>query len=156
MWPTITSGCATNNKTEQTTNKQNVYTLDFDPTTAENAEATVGMPSDWNGGTVTAVFYWMATGVETNSAVWMCQGRSYGDAETLDQAYGTLQQIADAHTTTALQVLISAATPAITLGGTPAGSELVQFRVGRLPADGSDNLTVDAMLLGVMITYTRT
>jgi len=78
-----------------------------------------------------------------------------GDEETLDQAWGTLQQVADAHTATALQTQISAATPAITVSGTPAVGELVLFRVGRLPADGSDTLGVDAMLIGVMIGYTR-
>jgi len=156
MWPSLTAGSSTNTKTEQPTNDQNVFTLDFDPTTAENAEGNLGMPSDWDGGTVTATFYWMATGTSTNSVVWKCEGRSYGDSETLDQAWGTLQQVTDAHTATALQVLISAATPAITLGGTPAAGELVLFRVGRLPGDAGDDLAVDAMLLGVMIGYTRT
>lgn len=155
MWPSATAGCQTNTKTEQPTNDQNVYTLDFNDTTAENAEGNLGMPSDWNGGTVTATFYWMAAGTSTNSVVWKCEGRSYGDAETLDQAWGTLQQVTDAHTATAFQNLISAATPAITLAGTPAASEVVLFRVGRLPADGSDNFVGDAQLLGVMITYTR-
>jgi hypothetical protein len=155
MWPSLTAGSSTNTKTEQPTNDQNVYTLDFDQTTAENAEGNLGMPSDWDGGTVTAQFYWMATGTSTNSVVWKCEARSYGDAETLDQAWGTLQQVTDAHTATALQVLISAATPAITIGGTPAAGELVLFRVGRLPGDGSDNLAADAMLLGVMVNYTR-
>jgi len=155
MWPSTTAGCSANTKTEQTTNDQNVYTLDFDPTTAENAEGNIAMPSDWDGGTITATFYWTATGTSTNSVVWKCEGRSYGDSETLDQAWGTLQQVTDAHTATALQAQISAATPAITLGGTPAASELVLFRVGRLPADGSDTLAVDAMLIGVMIGYTR-
>lgn len=154
MIPAITNGPA-QNKTEQTTNKQNVITLDYDPTTQEFAQATIAMPSDWDGGTVTAVFYWMATGTSTNSVVWACQGRSYGDSETFDQAFGTEQIIQDAHTATALQTLITSATPAITLAGTPAASELVQFQLKRNPADGGDNLAVDAMLLGVMIVFGR-
>jgi hypothetical protein len=156
MWPSTTAGCQTNTKTEQTTNKQNVYTLNFDPTTQEFAEGNLAMPSDWDGGTVTAAFYWTATGTSTNSVVWALEGRSYGDLETLDQAFGTAQQVSDAHTATALQVQVSAATPSITLSGTPAASELVLFRVKRVPADASDTLAVDAMLIGVMITYTRT
>jgi hypothetical protein len=41
------------------------------------------------------------------------------------------------------------------LAGTPAASELVQFRVSRDPTSGSDTLAQTARLLGVMITYTR-
>lgn len=155
MWPTTTAGCAVNTKTESTTNKVNLYTLDFDTTTQEFAQVTVAMPSDWNAGTVTAQFYWTATGTSTNSVVWACQARSYADSETIDQAFGTEQVIADAHTATALQVQISSATPAITIAGATAG-ELVQFQIKRNVADGSDTLAVDAMLIGVMIAFTRT
>lgn len=155
MWPSTTSGCQPNTLTETATNKQNIYTLDFDPTTQEFAEGNIGMPSDWDGGTVTATFHWKASGTSTNSAVWQCQGRSYGDSETLDQAWGTAQSVADAHTATADQVLVSAPTAAITLAGTPAASELVLFRIARVPGDASDTLAVDAQLIGVMIAYTR-
>ena len=113
------------------------------------------MPSDWNGGTVTARFYWTATGTSTNGVVWALQGRSYADLETIDQAYGTEVAVTDAHSATALQMQISDATAAITLGGTPAAGELVMFRVSRNVADGGDTLAVDAMLIGVMINYTR-
>jgi hypothetical protein len=156
MWPSTTSGAAANTKVEYTTNDQDLYHLDFDQTNQEFAQATVVMPSDWNGGTVTATFYWTATGTSTNSVVWECQGRSYGDLETIDQSWGTPQEIADAHSATANQVQITSATPAITLAGTPAAGELVQFRVARDPANGSDTLAADARLIGVLITYTRT
>lgn len=154
LYPSTTNG-PSQTKTEQATNKQNIYTLDFDPTTQEFAEVLVAMPSNWNGGTVTAEFWWTATGTSTNSVVWALQGRSYGDLETLDQAFGTEQVATDAHSATALQAQKSAATPAITLSGTPAASELVLFRVKRNPSDGSDTLAVDAMLIGVVINYTK-
>lgn len=157
LWPSTTNGAAQNAKVESATNKQNVYVIDFaDGATQLNAEATLVMPSDWDGGTVTATFYWMVNSTSTNSVVWQCQGRSYGDAETLDQAFGTAVTVTDAGSGTANQVLKSAATAAITLSGTPAASELVQFRVFRDPANGSDNLAATARLLGVMIAYTRT
>jgi hypothetical protein len=152
--PATTNG-AVQNKNVAVTNVQNFYTLDFDPTTQKFAHALVVMPSDWNAGTITASFYWTATGVSTNSVVWALEARAYADSDTIDQAYGTPQQIADAHTATALQNQNSGATPAITIGGTPAASQLVMFRVKRVPADASDTLAVDAMLIGVMISYTR-
>lgn len=102
MVPATTTGAA-QNKNVATTNVQNYYTLDFDTTTQEFAHATIAMPSDWNGGTITAQFWWTATGTSTNSVVWALEGRSYGDSETIDQAYGGAQQIADAHTATALR-----------------------------------------------------
>jgi hypothetical protein len=156
MWPSTTAGAATNTKVESTTNDQNVYVLDFaDGASKLYAEATVVMPSDWDGGTVTATFYWMTNGTGTNPVYWGCAGRSYGDSETLDQAFGSEAQVQDNGTTTANQVLKSSATGAITLAGTPAAGELVQFKVSRDPTSGSDTLAQTARLLGVMILFTR-
>jgi hypothetical protein len=154
MVPATTNGPA-QTKNVATTNLQNYYTLDFDTTTQEFAHATVPMPSDWNGGTITAQFVWTATTTSTNGVVWALEGRSYGDLETIDQAWGTAQQVSDAHSATALQAQTTSSTPAITLSGTPAAGELVMFRVKRVPADGSDTLAVDAKLIAVKIAYTR-
>lgn len=157
MWPSSTNGCAWAQQVDTGTNDVDVYLLDFaDGATKLYAQATLGMPSDWDGGTVTAIFYWMVNSSSTNSAVWGCAGRSYGDAETIDQAWGTEQTVADAGSGTVNQLLKSAATSAITLAGTPAAGEMAQFRVSRDPNNGSDNLAATARLLGVMITYTRT
>lgn len=154
MVPATTNGAA-QNKNVAATNVQNYYTLDFDPTTQEFAHATFAMPSDWDGGTITAEFWWTATGTSTNSVVWAIEGRSYGDSETIDQAYGTAVTVTDAHTATALQAQKSSATGAMTFSGTPAAGELVHLRVKRDPANGSDTLAVDALLIGVVINYTR-
>lgn len=155
MWPSITSGAQQPTQTEAATNKVNYITVDFDPTNQEFAEFSIPMPSDWDGGTVTAQFVWTATGTSTNGVVWGLAGRSYGDLETLDQAFGTAQTATDAHSATASQAQISPATSAITLSGTPAAGEYAQFRVQRNPADAGDTLAVDAQLLGVIINYTR-
>jgi len=154
MVPATTNGAA-QNKNVATTNVENYYSLDFDTTTQEFAHAVVAMPSDWDGGTITAAFWWTATGTSTNSVVWALEARAFTDSQTIDQAYGTAQQIADAHTATALQAQLTDATPSITVGGSPGASALVMFRVKRVPADGSDTLAVDAMLLGVVLNYTR-
>jgi len=111
------------------------------------------MPSDWDGGTITATFYWeYATGSASETVRWYCQGRSFANDEAIDQAWGTGQYVDDT-AIAAGDLHISSATPAITLGGTPAAGELVQFRVYRDVAN--DNLAGDALLLGVMITFTR-
>ena len=154
MWPTTTAGCATNTKTELATNDINIYTLDFDATTQEYAEVSLAMPSDWDGGTITAVFYWTHPSTTTNfGVVWNIAGRSYANDDALDQALGTAQQIADTGGTTN-DLYITGATPAITITGAGA-SEYVHFKVSRVTGDGSDNMAVDAKLIGVMINYTR-
>lgn len=154
MWPSTTNGAATNVKVESSTNKQNVFLLDFDASSDEYVEATFAMPSDWNGGTITAQFYWLANSSSTNSAVWGIQGRSYGDNEDLDQSWGSAQTVTDANNGTN-KVNISAATPAMTFAGTPAAGELIQLRIYRDADNGSDNLAADARLLGVLISFTR-
>jgi hypothetical protein len=112
------------------------------------------MPSDYDGGTVTAVFYWIANSASTNSAIWALQGRAYGDNEAIDQAFGTAQSVTDANNG-ANTLNISSATSAITLAGSPAASELVQFRAYRNADDGSDNLAADARLVAIRVTFTR-
>ena len=77
-----------------------------------------------------------------------------GDLHTIDGTdFGTAQTVGDNHAATALQMQSTAATAAITVAGTPAAGEYVAFRVFRDVAN--DNLAVDALLIGVMINYTR-
>jgi len=112
------------------------------------------MPSDYNGGTITAVFYWIAPSVSTNSVVWGLAARAYADSDIFDQAFGTPQEVTDANGGND-DVNISAATPAITIAGSPAASNYVQFRAYRNPAAGGDNLAAIAELLAIRISYTR-
>jgi hypothetical protein len=131
-----------------------VFFLDFDQATDEFAQWQVAMPSDWDAGTVTAVFYWAADSASGNSVVWTAQGRSYADSDPIDAAWGGAQSVTDANNAQN-DVNISAATAAITLAGVPAASEFVMYRVSRDADNGSDNLAADARLMGVMITFTR-
>jgi hypothetical protein len=112
------------------------------------------MPSDYNGGTITAVFYWIAGTSSTNSVVWGMSARAFADNQALDQAFGTVQTVTDANQGLDI-VNISAATAAITIGGTPAAGNYVQFRAERQGAAGGDTLTAIAELLQIRITYTR-
>jgi len=155
-WPSTTNGCAPPAKIEFATNDIDMYLANFDDSSDEFIQWTVGMPSDYDGGTIQASFYWTANSTSTNSVVWGLQGRSFADDEAIDQAWGTAQTVTDANKSTAYDKNITALTSAITIGGTPAGSELVQFRAYRDADNGSDNLSGDAGLVGIMITFTRT
>jgi hypothetical protein len=152
-WPSTTTGCAANAKVETGTNKLNYYALDFDAATQEYAEWSVIMPSDYNAGTVTAVFYWTAAS-GSGDVVWGLQAMSGGNDDALDIAYGTAQEVTDT-LIAAGDVHVTAATSAITIAGTPAAGDFVNFRVYRKAADGADTLAADARLLGVRVTFTR-
>jgi hypothetical protein len=112
------------------------------------------MPSDYNGGTINATFYWAAGTASTNSVEWGLQARAYAESDVLDQAFGTAQEVTDANQAND-DVNISAATAAITIGGTPAAGNFVQFRAYRNPPDAADTLAATAELLSIRITYTR-
>ena len=119
------------------------------------ADIAIPMPADYNGGTVTAKFYWTANSTSTNSVVWLIRAVAIADDEVIDVAMGTSQTVQDANKSTAYKLNISDATPALTIAGTPAAGELVAFRILRLCNDAGDTLAVTARLLAVVITYTR-
>jgi hypothetical protein len=149
--PRTTTGCGVDS-TETTTNRQNFDELLFDAATIEYAQALVRMPSNYNNGTVTARFFWSASS-STGSVVWALQARAFADDDALDTAFGTAQTVTDTLLATG-DMHISAATSAVTSGGTPAATTPLQFQIYRDATNGSDTLAVDARLLGVEISYT--
>jgi hypothetical protein len=104
---------------------------------------------------VTAIFYWTAATASTASVVWGLAGVCVADDETLDVAFGTPVALVDANKSTAYDNNITSETSAITIAGTPTAGELVNWQLYRDATHGSDTLAVDALLIGVMITYTR-
>jgi hypothetical protein len=154
-WPSITNGCQSPTLAQTTTNQVNFYYLGFADAAQTFANWAMPMPSDYNGGTITAVFYWTAPVATAAAVVWGIQARAYNDSDLLDQAFGTAQTVTDTNNSAIDDVNISAATSAITIGGTPAAGSYVQFRVYRDGAAVGDTLTAVAELLSVRITYTR-
>lgn len=150
--PSTTNGAAYSTIFETSANKQNIKYLDFSYSAIQYAETTLFMPDSWDGGTFTAKFYWTANGGASASVVWGIHGRSYGNAEIIDQAWGTVQTISDDWQSD-LSVHISEATNPISLAGTASGGELVQLRIYRDCANASDTLGVNSRLLGVKLEY---
>jgi hypothetical protein len=138
------------------TNLQVYNLMDFaDNSDYTSAEFGFILPSDYDGGTVTAKFYWTANSTSTNSVFWGCKAVCFGDDVSLDGTYGTAQTVTDANKSTAYKMNISGETPAITIAGTPAAGKWVQFRVYRYAGDASDTLAATARLFAVRIKYTR-
>lgn len=151
MTPRTTNGAATGT-TETGTNKVMLATLDFDAGTIEYAQFMFPMPKSWNEGTITAQFIWTAAS-GSGDVIWGIQGIAISEADPLDAAFGTAQEVTDS-LTTANDNHTSSFTSAVTIGGTPAEGDLVCFQVYRKASDGSDTLGVDAKLIGIRLNFT--
>ena len=113
------------------------------------------MPEDWNRGTILAKFFWIpATGCTAADTVeWEISAVAVSDDGTIDETFGTSVAISDAVTAgVEADLHITAATAAITVGGTPALGDYVHFKVSR-NVSGTDDMAEDAWLLGVWIQY---
>jgi len=149
--PTTTAPCASATQVESSTNDVNYYHLAFDKTTVEYAEWNFAMPDNYDGGALTARFYWTVASSSLN-VIWRIAGRAFADSDAIDQAFGTAVAVTDT-VLTALDIHISGESAAFTLAGTPAGGQFVAIRVNRFASDGGDDLDADALLLGVKLIY---
>jgi len=149
--PRTTAGCGVDSREIGSTNRQNFDELLFDAATDEFAQALVIMPSNYNNSTITARFYWTAAS-GSGDVIWGIQGRAYADDDALDSAHGTAQTATDT-LLAADDMHASAATSAVTIGGTPAANAPIQFQIYRDADAGGDTLAVDARLLGVEIIF---
>lgn len=140
---------------ETTTNKRLVYGYAFDGagSTAEYLQFSAVMPKSWNNGGIKYRPYWYAVGSTTNGVVWALEATSIADNESLDASWGTAVNVTDAGQSAADELYIGAQSGDVTVAGA-ANTELVFFRIGRLPGNGSDTYTGDAILIGLDIVYT--
>lgn len=149
-----TTNGAASGTAEMTTNKNMVKTLDFDASTQEFAQFEIAMPKSWNNGTVTFQPVWSHASTTTNfGVVWALQAVATSDDDALDVAFGTEQASTDTGGTTNDRY-IGPESSAITIAGTPATGDVVQFQIKRNPSDGSDTLAVDARLHGIKLYIT--
>jgi hypothetical protein len=145
--PRTTNGCGVNSD-ETTTNRVNRDLLMFDAGTQEFAQVWFAWPTGWN--TFSATFLWKYSSGSGN-CVWGAQARLYADNTAVDTAFGTAQTVTDNGQGTAIHHE-STATSAITPGGTVADGRLFVLQIYRDATNGSDTLSVDAELIGVILT----
>lgn len=142
--------------TVELTNGPNITTLNFDTAADELAQFAIRMPKGWNEDTVTFVPSWSHAATTTNFGVaWFLQAVAISNDDTLDVAFGTAVSSVDTGGTTN-DLYIGPASSAITIAGTPAAEDLVQFQIYRDVSDVGDTLAVDARLHGITIYYATT
>lgn len=147
-----TTNGAASGTAESTTNKVMTKSLDFDQTTQEFAQFAVRFPKSWNEGTVTFAPIWSAAS-GSGGVVWALQGVALSDDDALDTAYGTEQTSTDTLIATG-DVHVGPTSAAITIAGTPAAGDWVSFQLKRNVSDGSDTLSGDARLIGLVLFFT--
>lgn len=149
-----TTNGAASGTAEMTTNKNMFKTLDFDTTTQEFAQFEVFFPKSWNLSTVTFRALWSHAATATNfGVVWGLAGVARSDNEAGDVAFGTAQTSTDTGGTTN-NIYVSPESSAITIAGTPASGDSVQFQLNRTVADAGDTMAIDARLHGIQLFYT--
>jgi hypothetical protein len=129
--------------------------MSFDGATEQYVSFDWVFPEGWDRSTIKAKFYWSSASGSTagDTVEWEIKAIAVSNDDALDVAYGTAQVVSDtllANDGGDLQV--TAATPALTVGGTPALGDMVNFKISR-NVGGTDNMTEKARLFGVLIQY---
>ena len=152
MTPTESNG-AERNTVETTSGRPDMQVLDFDKDSDEFAQFSIAFPKQWNLGTVTFQFFWSGLAATTGVSMSL-EAVAMNDNETIDVAYGTAVVVDDDAQGAVEELLVSAESGAVTIGGTPADNDLTYFRIGRDVSDSNDDMAGDCRLHGVKIFYT--
>ena len=149
-----TNGAADITSVESTALRPDMFVMDFDSSTKEHAQFSVGMPKQWDGAAMTAKFYYThATAVSTNM-IWGIQGVAVSDNDTIDIAYGQTQIVIDTLHNAAEDLQVTAETGPFRLAGSPATGDLCFFQVFRDAANALDTTnSTDGRLIGVRLYY---
>lgn len=128
--------------------------LEFDATTDEGAQFDIALPTTWTG-TIDARIFWKAAAT-SGATGWCVQFSPTADAEVDDAAFiaqGAGNCVSDTAKGTTLQTNVASIT-GVTITGVAAG-ELLNVRISRDANGGAvtDDMTGDALLIGVELTY---
>ena len=154
--PRSNAGCADLTLTPAATNgRPDIRGLAFDGATREHAQFTIAMPKMWDGGDVTARFYWTTIASGTGNVMWGIRGVSLSDNDAIDTGFGSLAVTAPDGVLATKDVHITDESGACTIGGSPAALDICCFQVVRESDQSNDTLnSVDCVLLGVKLFYT--
>jgi len=139
---------------ETTATRPDLNVFDFDASTKQYTQFSIGMPKSWNEGTVTYQVYWSPSTTNTGDCIFGLQGVACADGDTIDVAYGTAVNVTDAGIGTVEDQQISAESGAVTIAGSPAAGEQSYFQFFRDAAAGGDTFTGESRVLGIKLFFT--
>ena len=155
MRPESSNGCSAMTDHVTTSGRPDIMGLLFDGASDEHAQFSVAFPKGWNEGTVTFRAFSAVTDAAatdgSDTVSWGLQGLSVADDASIDQAYGTAVVVTETTSGTVEDIAVSAESGAVTIASVAADT-LTFFRVFRDVS--ADNMTEDAVLLGIQIFYT--
>lgn len=143
--PRTTEGCGVSSEEVSNINRD---LLLFDPGAIEYAQKGFTWPAGW--ATATCTFFWKST-VNTGSCVWAARMCAFIDGSNLAQTMGAAQSVTDASSSLSAH-LVTIPTAAITPGGFVGDNNHCILEIYRDATNGSDDLAVDAALIGVVLT----
>lgn len=110
-------------------------------------------PAEWDLGTLS--FRALCSfNANDKATVWGLQAVALShDDDPSAASYGTAQEVTVSGGSAANDVLISAESAALTVGGSPASGDLISLRVYRDPGHASDDFGGTALCLGVEVYY---
>jgi hypothetical protein len=148
---TVTTNGADFASRELATNDIMISGFNFDTTTAQKAQFNWATPANWNAGTIRFKLYWTTTGGGSAQTIdFDLAAVGFANDNPLDTAVGTAANVTDTWIADD-DLHVTSYSAAITVAGTPVAGELVVFQLSRDVA--SDDLGVDAEVLGVLIEY---
>ena len=139
---------------ETTATRPDLNVFDFDASTQQYTQFSIGMPKSWNEGTLTYQVYWSPSTTNTGNAIFGLQAVACADGDTIDVAYGTAIEVTDAGIGTVEDQQVSAESSAMTVAGSPASGEQTYFQLFRKAADGGDTFTGEYRVLGIKLFFT--
>lgn len=132
--------------------------LAYDATTSEAAHWQFVIMS-YGSGNLTATVYWYADTASSGGVVWECALRALTpDSDTQDietDAYAAATTVADTHLGTVGQRLHQAQVTISNLDSV-ASLDLCTVRLARLPANASDTMAGDAVVVALVLSYSDT
>jgi hypothetical protein len=153
MYPSTTNGCSALTQVETTAGRPDLKCLDFATGADDFAQFSIAFPKSWNEGTITFQPFWTVTGTNTGTVAWGLAGVASSNDDTINIAFGTVVvTTAKAHSGTSNDLMVSDASGAVTIAGSPAADDLCFFQVSRDVS--ADDQSGDARLLGIKLFFT--
>ena len=156
MYPTTTAGCDALAQVETGAGPPptpELKTLDFPDGADSYAQFSIAMPKSWNESTLTFQTYWSVAGTNAGTVGFTLSAISLSNSDLCTTAFGTaVINTPLAASGTANDLMVSAVSGAVTVGGTPAEGDQVFFQV--LRDHSEDTQTSPARLHGIKLYFT--